>query len=134
MISQLPPEWELRECKEYPGRVYYYNVNTHQSTWIRPIPFTDPKAPWPPLIYLTQITILGRSSSSRKDLEKVRHDLEKGSVKLEELPPAFNIKRRWVKRKFLPPEIEEVAWTISIGIYSDPIEFSDGWCILYRDE
>ena len=134
-MLELPPEWELRECKDYPGRVYYYNVNTHQSTWIRPFPFTDPNQPWPPLIYLTQITIQGHNSSSLKMLEQLRHDLEKGSVKLGDFhSDSFLITRRWIRRSMLPPEVEEKAWKLDIGTYSEPFEFAEGWCLLFRDE
>lgn len=33
----LPPDWEVKQSKSGGGRIYYYNVRTHLSTWIRPV-------------------------------------------------------------------------------------------------
>ena len=35
-VLELPKNWELRECKDYPGRAYYYNEELNFSTWERP--------------------------------------------------------------------------------------------------
>ncbi|KAF9653730.1 hypothetical protein BDM02DRAFT_1660518 [Thelephora ganbajun] len=32
----LPPDWEIRHPRSGGSEVYYYNVKTHESTWVRP--------------------------------------------------------------------------------------------------
>ena len=35
-MEPLPPGWCLKECKDYPGRAFYYNEQLNFSTWHRP--------------------------------------------------------------------------------------------------
>ena len=32
----LPPDWEVRHPRSGGSEVYYYNIKTHESTWVRP--------------------------------------------------------------------------------------------------
>ena len=36
VMEPLPEGWILKECKDYPGRAYYYNEEAQFSTWERP--------------------------------------------------------------------------------------------------
>jgi peptidyl-prolyl cis-trans isomerase NIMA-interacting 1 len=41
MSSDLPPGWTQRESKSHPGKLYYVNAKTGQTTWDRPIAGAD---------------------------------------------------------------------------------------------
>lgn len=73
--NKLPQDWVLRESKDYPGRVYYYNKATHESTWIRPVIYshilkTDPNFKWPPLVYVSHILIKHVGSADAETWKK----------------------------------------------------------------
>lgn len=104
--TKLPQDWVLRESKDYPGRVYYYNKATHESTWIRPVIYshilkTDPNYKWPPLVYVSHILIkhvdsentetwkkkpISRTrSQANEKILRIKEDLENGKRKFEEI-------------------------------------------------
>ena len=37
----LPPGWVAREARSKPGRIYYLNLHTRKSTWIKPTVWAD---------------------------------------------------------------------------------------------
>ena len=59
-LAPLRKGWILRECKDYPGKAYYYNEELNFSTWIRPP--EDEK-----FIYLQQICLKTANSLNPKD-------------------------------------------------------------------
>lgn len=104
--TKLPPDWTLRESKDYPGRVYYYNKSTHESTWIRPNIYThiyksDPNFKWPPLVYVSHILVKHTESKNletwkrngvtrskeeaRQKILKIQEALAQGKVKFNDL-------------------------------------------------
>ena len=59
-LDPLPRGWILKECKDYPGKAYYYNEQLNFSTWHRPP--NDQK-----YVYLQQICIKAQDSLIPKD-------------------------------------------------------------------
>ena len=59
-LDPLRKGWILKECKDYPGKAYYYNEELNFSTWIRPP--KDEK-----FIYLQQICLKSAKSINPKD-------------------------------------------------------------------
>lgn len=91
-------DWTLRESKDYPGRVYYYNKVTQQSTWIRPFPFPHLSKnvtgiQWPPLVYVSHILIKHKDSSNTKTWKskKIIRSREEAKKKIENIQ--LDIKR-----------------------------------------
>lgn len=93
--TKLPPYWVLRESKDYPGRVYYYNTRTSECTWIRPVIYphllkSETKIDWPPLVYVSHILIKHNES---KDLTTWKNDHVFGNKK-QALEYILNIKKK----------------------------------------
>lgn len=34
--AKLPENWIVKQSKNYPDHVYYFNVKTHKTTWVNP--------------------------------------------------------------------------------------------------
>ena len=53
----LPPGWEKKESSQYPGKSFYYNQATNETTWERPtsLPAAPPSvsSSWRPPCVLT---------------------------------------------------------------------------------
>ena len=148
----LPPNWELRECKDYPGRVYYYNPTTNESTWIRPVPFPGNRTTeWPPMVYCSHILIKHSKSAHDSQLYKISREEAKAKInqihadllegkKFEEVAKAESNcesaskggELGWIKRGNMPPEFEKVAWGLTIGQISSPVETTEGFHIIFR--
>ena len=153
---ELPPNWELRECKDYPGRVYYHNIETNESTWIRPDPFPGvSRTDWPPMIYCSHILIRHSKSiqdhslfnipreEAKKKINQIYEQLKKEGVsnfqqiakKESNCESASNGGTLgWVRHLQMPPEFEKVAWGLKIGEISTPVETVEGFHIIYRQE
>lgn len=155
----LPIGWELKELKEHPGRVYYYNKVTHDSTWVRPIKYPgdqDSYNSYIPLISVMCILISyvdspkdmnakNRSRNLTKDEAKKKIDFIFSEIikgkKFEELardesdfiPNYRNWNIGWISRGTLGPKFEEVAWNLGIGELSCPVETDYGWQIILRN-
>jgi NIMA-interacting peptidyl-prolyl cis-trans isomerase 1 len=133
---ELPVGWEVRECKDYPGRCYYYNSLTDQSTWIRPS--TSP----PPFIYLSHITVKhagsrntrGRGNlhvtrsadSAREKMGNIRADLVRDQSRFNKIATdesdigaADGGLLGWVRPDDLPPDFAKVAWALAVGEMSE---------------
>ena len=125
-MNALPPFWELRECKDYPGMVYYYNTNTMTSTWIRPTPFKESQAEeWPPLVYVHHILVKDKDSvdmdkESRKWRNKpqVSRSREQARFKIESLYKSVTKRER---------TFEDIAMTESDCDKSRPHGGRLGW-------
>ncbi|EAY09414.1 PPIC-type PPIASE domain containing protein [Trichomonas vaginalis G3] len=150
----LPPNWELRECKDYPGQVYYYNSVTNESTWIRPVPFPGDKntAEWPPMVYVLHILIKHNQSEhpnpalkrTREEAQNIINEIHQilltDNKKFESIAKdrsdcesaKFNGVLGWIARKKMPPEFEKVAWGLGIGQISKPFETVEGFHIVLR--
>ena len=62
----LPPPWELRESSRYPGRCFYYNTDTHESSWFRPIPYPGHRIAWPPAVFVLHILVRDSDEAQEK--------------------------------------------------------------------
>lgn len=135
-LNPLPSGWELRECKDYPGRVYYFNVITHESKWIRPVPFNEnEQSNWPPILYFTKIVIHDHSKDAKIKIEHLKEDLEKGIKKIKQLDQQYiHVSSAWYPRQKLVEEFNQDVLQISVSCFSNPFPCKDGWCILYREE
>jgi hypothetical protein len=144
---ELSLGWEVRECKDYPGRCYYYNSLTDQSTWIRPS-----MSP-PPFIYLSHITVkhnrcrnlhgqdnvrITRSvDAAREKICNIRADLvidrsRFNNIAAEESDIGSVL--GWVGPNDLPPDFVKVAWALSPGELSEVFETKLGFHLLLRHE
>ena len=162
MYSKLGVEWEIRESKEYPGRIFYYNNETGVSSWIRPCPFNcrslKEGMQWLPLVYVSHILVKHVDSSdplsphkevvrSKNDaLEKAKNIIRK--ITVEKVPFSVLAENEsddintfenkgiigWIKRGQYPPSFENVAFSLGVGELSEnPVETNEGWHIIKRD-
>lgn len=155
----LPAPWQLRECKEYPGRVYYYNPETNVSTWVRPVPFpnTDYQG-WPPVVFVHHILVRHKSSvieSNRRDKSGLHRTREDAKMKIQNIYDALVRRARsfeeiaqqesdcldtrknggslgWIKRGRMPPAFDAVAFSLEVGQTSEPVETDLGWHLIMR--
>jgi hypothetical protein len=138
---ELPLGWEVRECKDYPGRCYYYNSFTDQSTWIRP------SISRPPFIYLSHITVkhnrcrnarVTRSAdSAREKMSNIRADLARDRSRFSKVAAEESDMGGilgWVGPDDLPPDFAKVAWSLSAGELSEVFETKLGFHLLLRHE
>ena len=153
---ELPPPWELKESQKFPGRLFYYNKITQESTWIRPIPYPGNPIEWPPTVFVLHILIKHHLSKNAKDLNGApitrSPDEAKQLVKqiideivIEEKPfeeialkyseDEFGPKRGivgWIKKGDMPKEYQEAAWQLRIGEMSPDVNTEDGIYIILR--
>ncbi|OHT07613.1 Peptidyl-prolyl cis-trans isomerase pin1 [Tritrichomonas foetus] len=138
-------DWVLRESKDYPGRVYYYNKSTHESTWIRPTPYphiSKQNLPvnWPPLVYVSHILVKHKDSSNldvwkkkpitrtkeeaKEKLLNMQRDLENGIKKFDELAKTESDcvdthekggEIGWIKRGQFPESFDAVAFQLGLN-------------------
>ena len=85
-MDDLPVNWVIKECREYPGRVYYYNKVTNISTWIRPAPIHEDQI-WPPTMFFSSIKIEKVNTGDKKNLKKTNKAILR---KIKNL-------RKWIK-------------------------------------
>jgi NIMA-interacting peptidyl-prolyl cis-trans isomerase 1 len=144
----LPEGWELRESSEYPGRVFYWNTETCECTWIRPIPYPGYSRPWPPMVCVTQIWVhtnpddfsktsklTPRERAYRKMTEIYAQITESGQT-IEAIgqrhPEAKRIPATWISRGMNTPEFETAAWRLGIGELSGRLEAPEGFYLILR--
>lgn len=141
----LPPPWELRESMKYPGRCFYFNRETHESSWLRPVPYPGHPVPWPPAIFAFHILIKESEDRTpeqlRQIIEGVRQNLiqkrrtfEKAAQSESEDP---NTRAKsgclgWIRRGQMPPEFDAAAWRLHVGEMSPPVRTSLGWHLILR--
>jgi NIMA-interacting peptidyl-prolyl cis-trans isomerase 1 len=144
----LPDGWELRESTQYPGRVFYYNRETCECTWIRPLPYPGYSKIWPPLCCVSQIwvkmkpedptkpsRISPRERASRKITEIYVQITESGQTieAVQTKYPEAEIKScTWIARGTEHPEFEDRAWRLGIGELSGPMEAPEGFYLILR--
>lgn len=150
----LPHPWEIRESKKYPGRCYYFNTETSESTWIRPYryPGNDNNQVWPPIVYLAQIQIKFRgvlgsdgctrtSEDAKSFIEGIQNDIRLGKATFEEMAIHHSDDNEtkekggvigWIKRDKLDEKLGETAWQLRIGEMSHPVKTDKGFYLLYR--
>lgn len=85
-MDDLPLGWVIKECREYPGRVYYYNKVTNISTWIRPVPNHENEI-WPPTMFFSSIKIENNDTKDKKSIKKNNKSLLRRIKNL----------RKWIK-------------------------------------
>ena len=156
---ELPPPWILCESQKYPGRCYYLNTETHQSSWIRPIPYPGhPMDTWPAAIYVLHILIkyvgvedertwkstpvsLNREEAKLKITDLHREIVEKGKpfedVAREQSDDINTYEHGgqigWImKGQMHSEEFDQMAWELNIGEMSPPIRTSFGWHLILR--
>ena len=145
----LPPDWELRESEKYPGRCYYYNKVSRESTWIRPIPYPGTDISWPPTVFVSQILIAHNKSINKPHSRTpdealniaqfiVQQIIEK-SFSFEQMVSEHSDDKThidgelgWILKGNKEPDFEKVAWNLRIGEMSTPFNTSDGYYIILR--
>lgn len=150
----LPEFWELREAKDYPGRCYYYNTMTRESTWIHPSKAFSKKNPRPQRY--RQILIKHKNSTNpygRNDT-KITRTREEAKAKIKQLrqiikddPDSFGSLANnesdtkdsvsngvigWLQKDELLSELHS-AWNLGVGEISEVLESPIGFHILARD-
>lgn len=149
----LPEFWELREAKDYPGRCYYYNTMTKQSTWIHPSRESS-KKPTPQ--YFRQILIKHKHSTNPhgRGGAKIERTRDEAFTKIKQIRTILNDQPEkfgdiantesdtkdsvsngvlgWLKKDDLPTELQK-AWNLKIGDISNVLESPIGFHILARD-
>lgn len=150
---ELPPPWEIRESTKYPGRCYYFNTSTHESSWVRPIPYPGNKINWPPIIYVHHILIKHKNSSgateanitipqedAKKKIKKINADLINGK-KFDDMANEFSDDKDtkdnggaigWIFQGQMPVEFDQIAWQLRIGEMSPVVETKLGYHLILR--
>jgi len=143
--------WEIRECKDYPGRCYYYNQLTGESTWFSPSTSENKK-----IICLFQIIIkyYGCINCVNRYGDKIRRSRDEAvklirniREKLSSNPDSFLTLAEkhtdygesnppgclgWLKKGTLPKFFEERAFRLKNGEISDYFETDLGFHIIMR--
>ncbi|KAH0784961.1 Peptidyl-prolyl cis-trans isomerase pin1 [Histomonas meleagridis] len=149
-----PPEhWKIRECKDYPGRCYYYSELYNKSTWNKPNTI-------PEYVYIFQILLKHKDSICpyTKDGEVLRTKEEAlelitefrnqlvsdiASLPLSFMDMANDVSDAvdgddsggcmgWVNKKQVPESFAEAVWKLEIGDVSEVIETPLGLHLIYR--
>lgn len=149
---ELPPPWELKESTRYPGRCYYYNPETQESSWLRPIPYPGEKK-WnskPPIIYVLHILVKYSDvdSSFKRTKKEADEEIRKIQWELINEPTSFEemAKQRsddeetrerggvigWIKHNQMSFEFDKWAWKLRPGEMSPPIETKNGYHLILR--
>lgn len=154
--NDLPPlksGWEIMETKKYPGRVYYYNESTKESTWSRPSGYSKSDNNQPRYVFVDEILVMHSESPSNINT-KTKISREAAFKKIKELTEKYDVKNEfdkcvhkikndskcankngeigWIQRNTFPPEFEKVAWSLPIGKVSDIVETVEGFHIIRR--
>ena len=154
---ELPPPWVICESQKYPGRCYYLNTDTHESSWIRPIPYPGNPMDWPAAIYVLHILIkhVGVEDEStwkstpifpnRKDAEDRIKDLKReiveGGKRFEDVAREHSDDMKtyksggqigWIKKGQMPKQFDLMAWELNVGEMSPPIHTPLGWHLILR--
>jgi parvulin-like peptidyl-prolyl isomerase len=151
---ELPPPWELRESTKYPGRCYYFNNDTHESTWIRPTAYPGHRLRiWPPAIFVLHILVTHQQADTRAPLiTRTRAEAQERAkaiwANLLKSDTAFEDAAKeesddaatreaggvigWIKPKTMPAEFDEAAWQLGVGEMSAPVPTRLGWHLILR--
>ena len=160
LVHHLSPEWDARESKDHPGRVYYYNKETGESSWVSPLPFFHIRhggGGWPPIVYVSHILVKHRESDDPRSPHKqvtrprisafeksknILKDIAKGEkdfaeLALSESDDYITYKNGgeigWIRRGIFPPSFDRVAFSLGMGkISAQPVETPNGWHIIKR--
>lgn len=151
--TALPESWELREAKDYPGRCYYYNRMTKESTWIHPSRDSS-KISRPQ--HFRMILIKHRHSTNPygRDNARIERTRDEARAKIKQIrsvlsdhPESFgeiankesdmkdsvsNGVLGWLRKDEIPPDLQQ-AWSLKVGAISGVLESSMGFHIFARD-
>lgn len=144
----LPQYWEIRECKDYPGRCYFYNPITNESTWIRP---SDPN---PEMIFVAQILIktdksikpetkegpvtrtveeaLNILNDARNELSINKDKFSMIADKISDMNEKTGGILGWIRYQDVPPQFAEAAWKLKLNELSDIVETPLGLHLILR--
>lgn len=154
----LPPNWEIRECKDYPGRVYFFDTVKHVSTWIRPVPGpgNSSRSEWPPAVYVHHILVKHvdcRDDKTWKNvpvtrtrdgalgkIQNILRDIDQRGVRFEDIARDESDSRThekggslgWITRGTMPRAFDDVAFKLGLEQISSPVETELGWHIILR--
>ncbi|KAK8894292.1 positive regulation of chromatin silencing at rDNA [Tritrichomonas musculus] len=149
---ELPPPWELKESTRYPGRCYYYNPETQESSWLRPRAYPG-ETKWnfiPPIIYVLHIlvkydeidhTVQRKKKEALEEIKSIQRDLINGKKKFEDMAREKSENREtgekggeigWIKRDDMSIEFAQMAWKLRPGEMSPPIETKEGYQLILR--
>ena len=144
----LPPYWEVRESKDYPGRCYYFNIMTKESTWIRPV--NEKRS----LAYIAHIikkhdkslNPQGRSGPITRTKEEAKAELEKlREILLQDLSKFGEIANSesdtkdatangvvgWVTKRDIPYNLASI-FSLKVGELSPVMESPLGFHLVLR--
>jgi hypothetical protein len=150
----LPPPWEIRESSKYPGRCYYFNNETQESSWFRPMAYPgNPTDIWPPALFALHILVKYDLCDNPDPLitrtREEAHERAKtiwagilkgrklfGEVAKQELDDTetrdVGGEIGWIKPKKMPQPFDDMAWKLKIGEMSPPILTQFGWHLILR--
>lgn len=156
---ELPPPWELKESTRYPGRCYYYNTETQESSWLRPIPYPGKSNyVWtpskPPIIYVLHIlikfsdvdpSVQRTKEAAAEEITNIAWVLINGNTKFEEMARQKSedlesrdkggvIGNGWIKQdqEGIPNEFIQAAWKLRVGEMSPLVETEKGYHLILR--
>ena len=147
---ELPHPWELRESTRYPGRCFYFNRETSESQWIRPVPYPGHKIRCPPIIYVYHILIRDSTTDSkcRRSIDEAKSEIDQLFIDLIEKKRTFEEMARrkseddatrsdggkigWIKPGKMPIQFENAAWQLDICEMSAPVHTDQGWHLILR--
>lgn len=149
-MDPLPQSWEIRECKDYPGRCYFYNTITRESTWIRP------NLEKPKTIYVSQILLkTNKSADPNTKNGPVKRTVEEGMKELNDLRESIlenldgfaqmanEISEAdgqndgvlgWIRQNDVPPEFAQAAWNLKLNELSEIVQTKLGLHLIFRQQ
>jgi hypothetical protein len=150
----LPRPWELRESLHYPGRCYYFNQDTHESSWTRPVPYPGHVVEWPAIVYVHHL-LIRHSRSGLPGVTPVQRTPDEAKQLIQEIWNAIVnqtdqfddvVRARsedpatrptagaigWIKKGEMAVQFEKMAWQLKIGEMSPPVETPAGWHLIVR--
>lgn len=139
--------WETRECKDYPGRAYFVNSFTGESSWISPAKETKKKLYLQLIVKKYNKSINPTNLTEKEALEKIKSiksrigtDIllfeqianEESDINVEKNGGALG----WVSQKEFSEikDFANIAWALKPGEISDFFDTPLGYMIVLRRE
>ena len=128
MSTDLPPDWEIRETKQYPGRCYFYNKRTGVSQWSKP----NSKITNYYVAFLCHaVSRPGERETITEEMKNVKDRVRRRLIQFGK--PAtgdYCFKESWFSLNHFEASIEDSILKLAVGEISEPL-FSNGTIYMF---